>query len=135
MKYDDLIVFLGNNVTLELENKTLNGNIVSCEENSIKIETDFGVIEIPNEKIIDINKNINVQSLNVFVCRNEVLGCKGVRMLSSKDEPKWKCKYLNKFNCPVKKVCDFNSLPINIKLAFLDGLHSEVPVIENTKNT
>ena len=135
MKYEELKVFLGSSVSIELENRTINGNIIASDESNIKLETDIGVIEINNDKIIDVNKNVKMPTLNVFVCKNEALGCKGVRMLSSKDDLKWKCKYLNKFKCTLKKICDFNSLPIEIKLAFLDGLHSEVPVIENDKKS
>lgn len=124
---------VGKNVMVDLEEKSINGNIIEYNIEGIKLETDFGVIEIKYKKIKDINRFYKIAELNVFVCKNEVLGCKGMRLLSTKEDITWKCKYSEKYNCPIKKICNFNELPLNIKVSFLDGLHTDIPVIEEKK--
>jgi hypothetical protein len=51
-------------------------------------------------------------------------------MITTEKKTNWCCKHYKKFDCTIKRICDFNELPLNIKLAFLDGMHSTIPVIE-----
>jgi len=134
MQVDIIKDFIGKNVIVDLSSeKSVNGNLVEINESSIKLETDYGLIEISNNKIKDINRVFKLPDLNVFVCKNEVIGCKGMRSLSTKEKFVWKCKYFDKYKCPIKRVCNFNDLPLNIKISFLDGLHNDPPIVEEEK--
>lgn len=133
MDNESIKEFLGKNVIVELENRSVSGNLIHFDNDCIKLETDYGIIEILNKNIKDINRLFKMLNLNVFVCKNEVIGCKGMRMLSTKDSFVWKCKYFEKYKCPIKRICNFNELPLNIKVSFLDGLHNDPPVIEEEK--
>lgn len=131
MDKDTIKDFYGKNVIIDLESKSITGNIIECNDVNVKIETDFGLLEISNEKIKDINRTFKFPDLNVYVCKNEVIGCKGMRFLSTHEQFDWKCNYFKKYNCQVKRICNFNELPINIKISFLNGLHSDPPIIED----
>ena len=133
MKAEEIKQFKGKNVNLTIDKKTLTGILVQLNENTIKLETDFGIVEIENSKITDMLKIEVLKDLFIYVCKNELLNCKGIRLITSKEKVNWACKYFKQFECPIKKICNLNDMPLKIKNSFLDGMHSEIPVIGEMK--
>ena len=125
--------FIGQHVIVQLENKTLNGNLISVNDTNARLQLDCGIIQIQLDKIKDFTKSLTMPNLNVYVCKNDVLGCKGCRMITTEKKAVWCCKHHKKFDCTIKRICDFNQLPLNIKMAFLDGMHSTIPVVDQKK--
>lgn len=130
MLKEQIIDFKGKNVLVVLNNnKTVSGNLIELLDSQIKLQTDLGVLSITFQVIDMINQIDQLKKLFVYVCKNELLGCKGIRLISSKQKINWPCKYFKKYQCSVKKVCNFNDIPLKIKNDFIDGLHSIIPVI------
>ena len=130
MNKDDFKDYFGKQVSILVNTKNINGIINEINDKYIKLDTDFGIAEISIDKIQDIQKIDIVKDLFVYVCKNQLCKCKGIRFLSNKSKLNWPCKHFKQFSCPIKKICNFNELPLNLRYTFLNGMHSEIPVIE-----
>lgn len=126
--------YKGKNVCLLLQNeKSICGIILQFLNDSIKIETDYGILAVENDKIVDINCVQQLKDLFVYTCKNIMLNCKGIRLISGKNKLNWPCKYFKKFQCQICKICNYNDIPLRIKNDFIDGMHSQIPVIGQLK--
>ena len=123
--------YVGKHVDLLINKRNINGVLVSLQENKLKLQTDFGIVQIDIEKVEDIQKLNLLKDVFVYVCKNPICNCKGIRFLSSSKKINWPCKYFKKFECPIKKICNYNQLPLELKNKFIDGMHSEIPVFQS----
>lgn len=134
MNIDDVKTYFGNQVNIVINSKNISGIINEISDRYLKLDTDFGIVQIDIEKIQDIQKISIVKDLFIYVCKNEICNCKGIRFLSDKTKLNWPCSHFKEFKCPIKKICNFNELPLNLRYKFLNGMHSEIPIIENKKS-
>ena len=129
MQHDQFLQFKGKTVSVFLKNsKNINGNVLQVNDLNLKLQTDLGVLQILFKDVQFITKIENQKDLFVYVCKNQMLSCKGVRLISSKSKINWPCKYFKDYQCQIKKVCNYNDLPLKIKQDFIDDMHSIVPV-------
>lgn len=134
MNIQQIKQFKGKCVCVFLNNdKNISGIVLQILENSIKLQTDFGIIQIKSQNINGINNIDQLKDLFVYVCKNQALSCKGIRLISSKTKINWPCKYFKDYQCSIKKVCNYNDIPLKIKNAFIDGMHSVIPVVGQLK--
>ena len=134
MNREQLQQYKGKNVCVFLNNeKNIYGIVVELSERQVKLQTDYGVLSIENDKITTVSCVDQLKDLFVYTCRNIALKCKGVRLVSSKSKLNWPCKYFKQFQCQISKVCNYNDIPLRIKNDFIDGMHSEIPVVGSLK--
>lgn len=135
MQHSLLSEYKGKTVQLTVNQKTITGILSDVNEQISIIETDYGVVQVKNENITDVNQIKLLQDLFVYVCKNQICNCGGIRLLTTNQKKlNWPCKYFKKFSCPIKKVCNFNSLPLKIKNRFLDNMHSPIPPFESKQS-
>lgn len=135
MQYDLIKEYKGKTVQLNVNQKIIIGILTQVEQLTSVIQTDYGVVQIKNKTITDINQIKMLQDLFVYVCKNELCNCGGIRMLTiPTDKINWPCKYFKKFSCPIKKICNFNTLPLKIKNRFLNNMHSPIPPFEDKQS-
>ena len=135
MQFQLINQYKGQTVQIIVNQKTITGILSEVEKNTSFVETDYGVVQLKNDTIKDINKIKLLQDIFVYVCKNQICNCGGIRMLfSGKKKLNWPCKYFKKFSCPIKKVCNFNTLPLKIKNRFLENMHSPIPPFQNKQS-
>lgn len=135
MQRQQFLQFKGMFVCVFLKNKKqICGIVLQTLENSFKLQSDIGIIQILFKDVQFVTQKQNQKKLFVYVCKNQMLCCKGIRMISSNKKINWPCKYFKNFQCVIKKVCDYNELPLNIKQDFIDNMHSILPVHGQLKN-
>lgn len=135
MQFQLIKEYTGETVDVIVKDRNITGILSQVNQNTSFIETDYGIVQVKNENISDINKIKLLQDLFVYICKNQICNCGGIRMLTTqKNKLKWPCKYFKKFSCPIKKICNFNTLPLKIKNRFLDNMHSPIPPFENKQS-
>lgn len=135
MDYNLIQQYKGSSIQANIKQKTIIGVLTQVDQNHSFIETDYGIVQVKNIDIADINKIKLIQDLYVYICKNPICNCGGIRMLiSEKSKINWPCKYFKKFQCPIKKICNFNTLPLKIKNRFLDNMHSPIPPFETKQS-
>lgn len=135
MDYQLLNEYKGKTVQITVNSKNISGILSQVNEKDCFVETDYGVVQLKNNDITDVNSIKLLEDLYVYICKNEICNCKGIRYLTSgTSKLNWPCKYFKKFSCPIKKVCNFNTLPLKIKNRFLQNMHSPIPPFQNKQN-
>lgn len=131
MQWQFVKQYRGKYANITVNNKILNGVVVDCNSEKLKLQTDVGLLQLDVKNIQDIQQLNQQNPIFIYVCKNQICKCKGIRLLNGKKKLTWPCKHLKEFNCTVKKVTNFNQLPLQLKNKFLDGLHSQIPIIQN----
>jgi len=129
---------IGRKIEMMLDIGKITGYVVAESPSliSIKEEKTSELLNIPFHKW-GIFKVLDAPKLEVyiFMCKNECMNCKGVKILSLKKDESF-----DRIFCNAKKVgekdfaCDFGlignifELPVEIQCAFLDGMMTKIPI-------
>lgn len=125
--------YLNKEVVLFFNKAGNKGVIKALDDNMVMFEGDTtGLIKVLQSDINSCYVIEKVDPIYIYACKNN-LGCKGIRYIGV-DTKKFPCKYLTKYSCELLQLGDFNILPIHLRKAFLDGMHTKVPIDTGEKN-
>ena len=135
---------IGKQIEMLIDGTKLNFELVDVQPHEIVAKSKDKIIHIPFIKmglysVVDEDVKIakaNKKSINIFMCKNDGIGCNGVKILSlNKDESidSVRCKFNKNKECEFGKIGNLFDLPDNIQLAFLHGMATQTKPINLTK--
>lgn len=129
---------IGKTIEMKIDGESYRINVIDFNEFEIVGKDEGGVfIHIPKMKagvykvIDDISRDIYL-----YVCKNEISGCKGKRALSLKNNLEkeiMECPCSKEHDCHITNVGSFYRFPLNIQLAILNDMASKNPLLEIAK--
>ena len=125
--------YIGKKMEMLIDGQKLTFEVINVLEYEIIAKSKDKVVHIPlnkigmysvaGEKINDFKAK--KRTINIYMCKNDVVDCSGVKMLSLKDDLTIDCiacKFNKNEDCEFAKVGNLYDLPPEIQLAFLNGM-------------
>ena len=129
--------YIGKKIDMFIDDNKLVGELLDVRPFEIIIKTEDKIIHIPLYKIgmfsiveEDVNTIVNANKpvVNIYMCKNDEAGCKGVKLLSLDDNVKISCvacDYDKKAGCDFGRIGNLYELPEKIQMAFLNGMATQ----------
>lgn len=134
MKREDVI---GKTIKMEIDGKSIVGKVLEWDDLFLTVENalDHSKIWIPVHRLGPFRELNELKKMHIFSCKDERGVCKGMRALSVDDTMSvWPCKESKTFSCEIRCVGCFDELPMDLRIACLDRMHSPIPVVATKKS-